>query len=393
MDRTLLVTLVLNASLLLALNILHEISFQLPRRLRRATPYLNGILIGLIGMTIMSIPFTFPNSIFFDTRTILVSVSALVFGPIPSTVAAVILIVFRLLKGNIGALMGVATIAGSWAIGLLVRRFLYHGRVSFQWAPMYLFGFGVHLYMLGCTVLLPASQAAVMLRAIALPVLLVYPAGSVLLTLTLLHQIERNEAATRIAEAESRYRTLFEGAGAAMLLIEPGTGRIIDANPAAEAFYGWSADVLRDMSITQINTRAEAVIRDEMARAAAENRHYFLFQHHRADGSFVDVEVYSGPIRLNGRTLLYSIIHDISDRVAYERERNESETRFRSVVEGSPIAIFIQLAHRFAYVNPATIRLYGAASERDLLGTPVIERFHPDYGEKIRERIRQLNQE
>ncbi len=71
----------------------------------------------------------------------------------------------------------------------------------------------------------------------------------------------------------------------------------------------------------------------------------------------------------------------------------DSEARFRLLVENSPDAIFVQTKGRFAYLNPAAIRLLGAQSEGDLLGKPVMDRFHPDFHEAVQERIHRLNEE
>lgn len=72
-------------------------------------------------------------------------------------------------------------------------------------------------------------------------------------------------------------------------------------------------------------------------------------------------------------------------------ELQTSEERFRSLVETAPEAVFIQCDGVFAYVNAATLRLFGAASSTELLGQPVLDRFHPDWRAQVGERIRQLN--
>jgi PAS domain S-box-containing protein len=71
----------------------------------------------------------------------------------------------------------------------------------------------------------------------------------------------------------------------------------------------------------------------------------------------------------------------------------ESEARFRTFVESAPDAIFVQTEKLFAYVNEATLKLFGATSKDQLLGQPVMSRFHPDYHAIIAERIRLLNKE
>ena len=54
-------------------------------------------------------------------------------------------------------------------------------------------------------------------------------------------------------ESEEKFRKLFEEHSAVMLVIDPDTGNIVDANRAAADFYGWSIEELRKMNIQQIN--------------------------------------------------------------------------------------------------------------------------------------------
>ncbi|WP_319470644.1 PAS domain S-box protein [uncultured Pseudodesulfovibrio sp.] len=136
----------------------------------------------------------------------------------------------------------------------------------------------------------------------------------------------RVEAERVLREQEEQYRAFFENNHAIMLLVAPETGRIEDANPAACAFYGYSQKEMQQMVISDINTLDELKIFQEMAKARDEKRSYFVFKHRLANGSIRDVEVYSGPIMVNGRQLLYSVIHDITQRVAMEREIKEMAT-------------------------------------------------------------------
>ncbi len=125
----------------------------------------------------------------------------------------------------------------------------------------------------------------------------------------------------RIRESEERYRSLFANSQATMLVIDPTNGKIVDANAAAARYYGYSIEELTTMSIAQINTLCADEIFAEMARAKAEQRNHFFFFHRLASGEIRAVESYSGPIRLGGRDLLYSIVHDISARRKAEEER------------------------------------------------------------------------
>lgn len=136
-------------------------------------------------------------------------------------------------------------------------------------------------------------------------------------------QSKQAEAALR--ESEARYHSIFEHNHSVMLLVNPNDGRIVDVNPAAAAYYGWSQEQLRQMCIFDINTATRAEIAAEMARAHQEQRYHFLFTHRLADGSLRNVEVYSGPVQFGDELLLYSVIHDITERRQAEEALRQSE--------------------------------------------------------------------
>ncbi|HPY04340.1 MAG TPA: PAS domain S-box protein, partial [Spirochaetota bacterium] len=117
---------------------------------------------------------------------------------------------------------------------------------------------------------------------------------------------------------ESYYDSLFENNHAVMLLIDPASGEIYDSNPAAVRFYGWTREEIREMKISEINTLTIEEIKSEMDSAIKLKRNHFHFKHRRADGSIRDVEVYSGPIVVKGKHLLYSIVYDITERLIAE---------------------------------------------------------------------------
>jgi PAS domain S-box-containing protein len=121
---------------------------------------------------------------------------------------------------------------------------------------------------------------------------------------------ERVVAERQLFESEARYRTLFEGHHVPTLLIDPATAEIVDANPAAARFYGWDLAALRRMRIDQLNVLPTEAIQREMDRAREEERDWFRFVHRTASGEERPVDVYSGPITLSGRRLLFSVVHD-----------------------------------------------------------------------------------
>jgi len=144
---------------------------------------------------------------------------------------------------------------------------------------------------------------------------------------------ERMRAEEALRESEERYRSLFANNHAVMLLVDPETADIVDVNPAACSFYGCTREELTSKRITDINTLSEDEVFLEMQRAKAEERKHFYFQHRLAEGEIRDVEVYSGPIALRGKHLLYSIIHDISARKRAEEQVQRAHDELEQRVE------------------------------------------------------------
>ncbi|MFO8000476.1 MAG: PAS domain-containing sensor histidine kinase, partial [Marinilabilia sp.] len=93
------------------------------------------------------------------------------------------------------------------------------------------------------------------------------------------------------------------------------------------------------------------------------------------------------------KVYLHSTIHDKTESVKAENGLKICEERFRAMIEGAPDPIFIQTNHRFAYLNKRAVMLFGAKSEDELLGMPVMNRFHPFYHDTIKKRIKTLNQD
>jgi PAS domain S-box-containing protein len=133
---------------------------------------------------------------------------------------------------------------------------------------------------------------------------------------------ERREAARERRLREQRFRRLFEDHNAPMLLIDPDDGTIERANDAAAAFYGYDPETLTAMDIQDINRLPDGEIarRRKQADAGSENR--FIFPHELADGDVRQVEVDTTPIHTGEKRLLFSIIHDVTER---ERTRERLE--------------------------------------------------------------------
>ncbi len=143
---------------------------------------------------------------------------------------------------------------------------------------------------------------------------------------------------TERKEKEEQFKSLFYDSASVMLLINPEDGSIVDANNAAIKFYGYNREKLVSMKITDINILPIEKVKAEMERAKKQERNYFLFEHRLADGTIKSVEVYSGPIVRGGKKLLYSIIHDITERNIIYNELKTNKDKLNLLLELAPDA-------------------------------------------------------
>ena len=107
-----------------------------------------------------------------------------------------------------------------------------------------------------------------------------------------------------------------------MFLVDPATATIVAANAAAASFYGYSRDELCGMPIATINQFEPSRIRELMDQAATRTANTFVAPHRIRSGEVRQVEVHSSPVEFDGRALLFSILHDVTDRLRAEAEKS-----------------------------------------------------------------------
>ncbi len=161
-----------------------------------------------------------------------------------------------------------------------------------------------------------------------------------------------HEKTAALAESENRYRQMFETNQAVKLIVDPADGRIVQANPAAAAYYGYPLARLSEMKMSDINILSPHALAAEMADAKAVRRLYFNFRHRLASGEIRDVEVFTGPVREGDRTLLYSVIHDVT-------ERNQALAEQRVLLDNAVVGIVHLRDRHFVWTNSKFEQMFG----------------------------------
>ncbi|MBS3995591.1 MAG: PAS domain S-box protein [Alkaliphilus sp.] len=117
------------------------------------------------------------------------------------------------------------------------------------------------------------------------------------------------------------YFELFNEHGSVILIIDVESGKIEFSNEAAQKFYGYSREKLESMTIQDINAMTPEEIERERIAAAEEQRNHFIFEHRISNGEIRNVEVFSYPYVTENRTLLFSIIKDITPTVQLAEQK------------------------------------------------------------------------
>jgi PAS domain S-box-containing protein len=162
---------------------------------------------------------------------------------------------------------------------------------------------------------------------------------------------------------------LFQGKHLIMLLINPDSGEIMDANEAACKFYQLEHSELCKMNISAINILTEDEIKHEMQLAKEEKSNHFIFKHRLANGEIRDVEVYSEVVRMSNPLLLYSVIYDITDRLQGEKKLKLSEKKFKNLIENINDIVFeVDEKGIIKFISSSVDKLLGYPAE-EIIGT------------------------
>jgi len=184
----------------------------------------------------------------------------------------------------------------------------------------------------------------------------------------------------QLKQQKNIFKELFEQHSAVMLLIDYETRKIIRANQAAVSFYGYSKEQFKEKYIDDLNIIPLKEVKEEMEKAKYRQKNLFHFKHILVNGIIKDVEVHSSPIHHEGRKVLFSIVHDITERKIAEEEKRKHEVKFRLLFEQSNDGIFLHtLRGDIIDVNQIACDILGYSRE-EILKLKTWE-LYPDVGQ------------
>ncbi|MHB1459908.1 MAG: LytS/YhcK type 5TM receptor domain-containing protein [Armatimonadota bacterium] len=367
--------LIYNLALLIALSI---VSGFIRRNSTRSTQHavLQGLLFGVTVMIGMISPLEITAGLFFDGRSVIISLCALFFGPVAVAITSTIAIVLRYYQGGIGTLTGISVILSSTLIGLIYYYSHHHKTQQFKSFTLWIFGIVVHIFMLILMFTLPLNVAMKAITQIALPVIIIYPLATILVGKILSDQLANDRYMKELSSSREQFRTTLFSIGDAVITTDT-SGSISLMNNVAESLTGWSIDEAQGRKLSEVfNIVSEetlAPVEDPSVRVLDEGAVVGLANHTlliAKDGTQRAIADSGAPIRneAGAVTGVVLVFHDQTSERLAEQQLRESESKYRALFEnmasGSCLSEVVYkdgvaVDYRIWEVNPAFGRILG----------------------------------
>lgn len=263
------IELIYSLSLLVAMIILSGFINEKFDREDLTAKILQGILFGTAAFIGMLNPFELEKGIFFDGRTIAISLCTFFFGPVSGIISLIPPLVYRVFAGGPGIYMGIGTILSSFLIGALFLKKKRSAK-SIDNLDFYLLGLIVHIIMLLLVFTLPSKNILPTLKSLAFTIIAIYPLISMLISKILLDQEQKKKAFHTIKQNEKLFRTTLYSIGDGVITTDT-EGRVQQMNRVAEYLTGWPESDAKNRLLDDVYT-----VYDDSKRIRSESRLRFI---------------------------------------------------------------------------------------------------------------------
>ncbi len=319
-----------NASLMLLLCVVYDTFGIYSISNKKIRDACTGVLVGLIGIAVMLNPWSLQPGVFFDTRWVLLSLCGLFFGFSPTVIAVVITGSFRLYQGGPGGVVGTVVIVVTACVGVGWRFWRDNSTASLDWKELYAFGILVQLAMLSCMTIMPTSMIVPIVKAVAPPILIIFPLLTVVIGLILKRQEVRRNTEKELVEnrkALIKERGLLRGvinSISDLIFFKDIEGVYLGCNKAFESVLGFEEQEL--LGKTDIEGDKSAVFKEQDHEVITSGNPVKIERWvELQQGGKMLMKIVKTPFKGLDGTLhgLVGISHDITERRKVEEEREK----------------------------------------------------------------------
>jgi len=381
--------LVYNASLLLAMVLV----FELLTTRRKNSSYLwqvmVGIIIGGVGLAVMSTKWELIPGLFFDTRTVLLGISGLFFGWIPTLIAIIATVLYRISIGGVGTLAGVSEIIMAGVFGLIWRYFREKKLHQLLWIEMYLFGLVIHIVDLALVVLLPKEIMEEAFLTIWFPVITINPLATLMLGIMLSNRLKRDLVVERLAESEEKFSQVFRNGPQIITISSLKEGIYLDVNNAFTEAIGYKKEEVVGKSVLSLNIWVENIDRSKMIEELKKNKiiRDKEYRFRKKNGEIITFLCSVAILVIGGKEYLLVLGINIEDRKRAEIELARANMdiltekhKLEAILHDMGDAVFVtDDKKKIILANKAMEILFGL-SEKEMMGRNIEEALALSYG-------------
>ncbi|HPS21018.1 MAG TPA: PAS domain S-box protein [Candidatus Omnitrophota bacterium] len=175
---------------------------------------------------------------------------------------------------------------------------------------------------------------------------------------------ERKKIEKALRESELKYRTLFETAREAIVILKE--GRCVDCNTGALEMYGYSSKDVVGTDIFKFAPPVQPDGRDSrekgldlIRKAIAGEPQFFEWENIRGNGTQFTAEINMTRVEIEGETLVLAVARDIAERKRTEAILRQSEERLRSILWNVPVGVCIAKDRVFVSANKCWCDMFG----------------------------------
>jgi len=194
-------------------------------------------------------------------------------------------------------------------------------------------------------------------------------------------------------ERRRRAGQMFTDHGAIQLLVDPDTLTLEEANAAAARFYGYPAESLPGRPLADLSIEPREAVAANVRGILSGERRWFRVRHRTALGEERVLDVHSTPVTVRGRTLLHSILQDVTDQERAGQVLRDTQARLSTLLLNLPNVAFYETGGGREFLSENVQRLTGysageLAADRRLFPSLI----HPDDVGDVNARVREWHQ-
>jgi len=358
MSSEIFLTLVNNMALLVLLGLAYDLLAyqrysQLGKTRKTYSSLITGLILSLIVVIIMLFPWQFRSGIVFDTRSILLCISGLFFGLLPTFITTAAAVVVRIVQGGSGVLTGTLVILFSAAAGLLWK-YIWRGKSNlYGFLSVYTLGWVVHTGMLLLMLTLPKTSIIPLLKQLTIPLFIIYPLGTAFLGSLFKMRMDQSAFAEKLQQANERLHVTFRSIGDGVIAADI-HGNIELMNASAEQLTQWTQEQAQGKPFNEVfriaDSRTDLQIENPLQRGLQTGETVNLSDHTKLtakDGTEYQIADSGAPIRDNHGEIVGFVVvfRNITQEYQMREEIKASKNLYQSIFQNTGTAACIWDEH------------------------------------------------